>query len=110
MMLVKALLTSTSFATGFEGGPIFPLIFMGGILGLALSEILTFIPQGGGVTAGMAGITCAVFPPPLTIALLLGLLGGQTDLFSVIVIWSRCRFHGVQGTYSPTSEKWLAFV
>jgi hypothetical protein len=48
MMLVKALLTSTSFATGFEGGPIFQLIFMGGILGLALSEILTFIPQGGG--------------------------------------------------------------
>jgi H+/Cl- antiporter ClcA len=55
MMLVKALLTSTSFATGFEGGPIFQLIFMGGILGLALSEILTFIPQGGGVTAGMPG-------------------------------------------------------
>jgi H+/Cl- antiporter ClcA len=86
MMLVKALLTSTSFATGFEGGPVFPLLFIGGTLGLALSEILTFIPQGVGVTAGMAGVACAVFPLPLTIALLLGLLGGQTDLLPVIVI------------------------
>jgi H+/Cl- antiporter ClcA len=28
MLLVKALLTSTSFATGFDGGPIFPLLFL----------------------------------------------------------------------------------
>jgi H+/Cl- antiporter ClcA len=86
MMLVKVLLTSISFATGFEGGPVFPLLFIGGTLGLALSEILTFIPQGVGVTAGMAGVACAAFPLPLTIALLLGLLGGQTDLLPVIVI------------------------
>jgi chloride channel protein, CIC family len=86
MMVVKALLTSTSFATGFEGGPVFPLLFIGGTLGLAISQILTFIPQGVAVTAGMAGVACAVFPLPLTIILLLGLLGGQTDLLPVIVI------------------------
>ena len=86
IMLLKMLLTSTSFATGFEGGPIFPLLFIGGTLGLALSEILTFIPQGVGVTAGMAGVACAVFPLPLTITLLLGLLGGQSDLLPVIAI------------------------
>lgn len=86
MMLVKMLLTSTSFATGFEGGPIFPLLFIGGTLGQVLSEILTFIPQGVGVLAGMAGAACAFVPMPLTFALLLGLFGGQTDLIPVIVI------------------------
>jgi H+/Cl- antiporter ClcA len=86
MVLVKALLTSTSFATGFEGGPVFPLLFIGGTLGLALSQILTFIPQGVAVTAGMASVACAAFPLPLTVALLLGLLGGQPDLLPVIVI------------------------
>jgi H+/Cl- antiporter ClcA len=86
MMLIKALLTSTSFATGFEGGPIFPLTFVGGTLGLAISKILTFIPEGVAVTAGMAGVACAVFPLPLTMALLLGLLGGQPDLLPPIVI------------------------
>ena len=86
MMLVKMLLTGTSFATGFIGGPIFPLLFIGGMLGQVLSEILTFIPQGVGVLAGMAGAACAFLPLPLTIALLLGLFGGQTDLIPVIVI------------------------
>jgi H+/Cl- antiporter ClcA len=86
MLLVKALLTSTSFATGFDGGPIFPLIFIGGTLGLAISQTLTFIPQGVGVTTGMAGVTAAVFPIPLTVTLLLGLLGGQPDLVPVIAI------------------------
>jgi H+/Cl- antiporter ClcA len=86
MVVVKALLTSTSFATGFDGGPVFPLLFIGGTLGLALSQVLTFIPQGVAVSAGMAGVACAGFPIPLTIALLLGLLGGQTDLLPVIAI------------------------
>jgi H+/Cl- antiporter ClcA len=84
--LVKALLTSTSFATGFDGGPIFPLLFIGGTLGLAISQVLTFIPQGVGVTAGMAGVACAILPLPLTVTLLLGLMGGQLDLLPVIVI------------------------
>jgi H+/Cl- antiporter ClcA len=86
MLLVKALLTSTSFATGFDGGPLFPLIFIGGTLGLATSQILTFIPQGVGVTAGMAGVTAAAFPIPLTVILMLGLLGGQPDLTPAIAI------------------------
>ena len=86
LLLVKALLTSTSFATGFDGGPIFPLLFMGGTLGLAISQVLPFIPEGVGVTAGMAGVACAGFPIPLTVALLLGLMGGQPDLLPVIVI------------------------
>ena len=86
MVLVKTLITSTSFSTGFEGGPIFPLLFIGGVLGLAISKGLTFIPEGIGVTVGMAAVACAVFPLPLTIVLLLGFMGGQTDLLPVIVI------------------------
>ena len=86
MMLVKILLTGTSFATGFDGGPIFPILFIGGVVGQVLSQVLTFIPQGVGVLAGMAGATCAFLPLPLTIALLLGFFGGQTDLIPVIVI------------------------
>jgi H+/Cl- antiporter ClcA len=86
LVIVKALLTSTSFASGFDGGPVFPLLFIGGTLGLAISQFLPFIPQGVGVTAGMAGVACAILPLPLTITLLLGLLGGQPDLLPVIAI------------------------
>ena len=86
LVVVKALLTSTSFASGFDGGPVFPLLFIGGTLGLAISQVLTFIPQGVGVTAGMAAVACAILPLPLTVTLLLGLMGGQIDLLPVIVI------------------------
>jgi H+/Cl- antiporter ClcA len=86
LLLVKALLTSTAFATGFDGGPIFPLIFMGGTLGLAISKLFPFIPEGVGVTTGMAGIASAVFPIPLTVAMLLGFMGGQIDLTPTITI------------------------
>jgi H+/Cl- antiporter ClcA len=117
LVLVKALLTSTSFATGFEGGPIFPSLFMGGTLGLALSKILTFIPEGVGVTAGMAGVASAVFPMPLTMILLLGLMGGQTDLLPIIVIGAVIGFlvskaltpllpkHGAQSGSGGSSNK-----
>jgi H+/Cl- antiporter ClcA len=86
LLVVKALLTSTSFATGFDGGPIFPLIFIGGTLGLAIAQIFPFIPVGVAVMAAMAGTLSAVAPMPLTIALLLGLLGGQADLTPMITI------------------------
>jgi H+/Cl- antiporter ClcA len=56
------------------------------VIGQVISEILTFIPQGVSVLAGMAATACAFLPMPLTTALLLGLFGGQTDLIPVIVI------------------------
>jgi len=86
LLLAKVLLTSTSYATGFDGGPIFPLLFIGGTMGLAISQIFPFIPQGVGVTTGMAGLAGAVFPIPLTVAILLGFLGGQIDLTPTITI------------------------
>jgi len=86
MLLVKALLTSISFATGFDGGPIFPTIFIGGTLGLAISKVLLFIPEGVAVTAAMAGVCSAFIPIPITMILLLGLMGGHLDLLPTIAI------------------------
>jgi H+/Cl- antiporter ClcA len=34
----------------------------------------------------MAGVACAAFPLPLTITLMLGFMGGQTDLLPVVAI------------------------
>ena len=104
LVVVKALLTSTSFASGFDGGPVFPLLFMGGTLGLAISQVLTFIPQGVGVTAGMVGVACAILPLPLTVALLLGLLGGATRPVASDCHRGRNRPSGIEGTHAPAAE------
>src|SRR6476620_2075615 len=107
MMFVKILLTGTSFATGFDGGPIFPILFIGGTLGQALSGVLTFIPQGVGVLAGMAGAACAFLPLPLTMAMLLGFFGGQTDLIPVIVIGAVTGFI-ISKAFTPFFQKYTA--
>ena len=45
LVAVKALLTSTSFASGSDCGPIFLHLFIGATLGLAISQIFPFIPR-----------------------------------------------------------------
>ena len=103
MVVVKALLTSTSFATGFEGGPIFPLLFMGGTLGLAISKGLTFIPEGVAVTVGMAGVACAVFPLPLTMSLTRA-YGRTNRSIASNCNWGRHRIHSIKSDHPITSE------
>ena len=56
------------------------------------------------MTVGMAALACAVFPMPLTISLLLGLMGGQTDLLPVIVIGAVIGFIVIESDHAPTSE------
>jgi H+/Cl- antiporter ClcA len=64
LLLAKVLLTSTSYATGFDGGPIFPLLFIGGTMGLAISQVFPFIPQGVGRHHGdgRPGECCLSYP------------------------------------------------
>ena len=99
LCLVKILLTGTSFATGFDGGPIFPFIFMGGTLGLAIHGIFPFIPESVALTAAMAAIPSALFPLPFSMILLIGLMGGQPDLLPVI---------GMGGIFGFVTAKALA--
>ena len=99
LCLVKILLTGTSFATGFDGGPVFPFIFMGGTLGLAIHGIFPFIPESVALTATMAAIPSALFPLPFSMILLIGLMGGQPDLLPVI---------GMGGIFGFVTAKALA--
>ena len=104
MMLVKMLLTSTSFATGFEGGPIFPLLFIGGTLGQALSEILTFIPQGVGVLAGMAGARMCFLSDSLNTCPATRVIRRANRPYTSHCHRSSNRFHSVEGTHTITSQ------
>ena len=104
MFIVKALLTSTSFATGLEGGPIFPVLFMGGTLGLAISKGLTFIPEGVAVTVGMAGLACAVLPTSFDDNSLTRAYGRTNRSIARNCYWGSHRVHNIESDYAPTSE------
>ena len=104
MVVVKALLTSTSFATGLEGGPIFPLLFMGGTLGLAISKGLTFIPEGVAVTVGMAGPCVRCLPNAFDDISLTRAYGRTNRSIASNCYWGSHRFHSIESDHAPTSE------
>jgi H+/Cl- antiporter ClcA len=87
LMVGKSLVTAISFNTVFKGGPVFPFLFMGGTLGVAINQLMPFIPQGVAVTAGMAAIASALFPLPISVILLVSLMS-QVSLIPTITIAS----------------------
>jgi H+/Cl- antiporter ClcA len=87
LLVGKSLVTAISFNTVFKGGPVFPFLFMGGTLGLAINQVMPFIPQGVAVTAGMAAIASALFPLPISVILLVSLMS-QINLVPTITIAS----------------------
>ncbi len=72
LTLSKSFLTHISFASGFKGGPIFPLLFMGGTLGMTMALLSLFIPAGVCILVLMAAVLCTMAPMPIFISLLLG--------------------------------------
>jgi H+/Cl- antiporter ClcA len=81
----KSLVMALSFNTVFKGGPIFPYLFMGGVMGLAISQLMPFIPEGGAITSGMGAVMCGLFPIPLSIVVFLSLMS-QLNLVPAIVV------------------------
>lgn len=87
LVLAKMVAMSVSFGSGFKGGPIFPLLFMGGTFGMAVSLMFPWIPPGVCILVLMASFICVIWPIPLSVALFLG-VATQPALVPVIVIGS----------------------
>ncbi|OPY30873.1 MAG: putative ion channel protein [Methanomassiliicoccales archaeon PtaU1.Bin124] len=87
LVAAKMVTMSISFGSGYKGGPIFPLLFIGGTFGMAVSLLLPFIPEGVCILVLMSSFICAIWPIPLSVALFLG-LAVQPALVPVIVIGS----------------------
>ena len=69
----KILATSLSFGTGFYGGPIFPMIFIGGVTGAAVPALIPAIPEGLAVVCLFAAVPGAGARIPYTLVLLAAL-------------------------------------
>jgi H+/Cl- antiporter ClcA len=72
----KLVATSISMATGFRGGKIFPLVFIGGTLGIAMHEAISSIPLAVAVASGMAGATMAIVRLPVFVILFIAFFSG----------------------------------
>jgi H+/Cl- antiporter ClcA len=85
LALVKLLITSLCLATGWKGGYIFPTMFAGTALGLAVNLIFPGIPLAVAVAATMGGAMVATMKAPIYSALFVAVLV-QRETAPVIAI------------------------
>lgn len=85
LALVKLFVTSLLLVTGWKGGYIFPTMFAGVALGMAIHLIFPSIPLAVAVAATMAGAMVATMKAPLFTALFAAMLL-QREAYPVIAI------------------------
>jgi H+/Cl- antiporter ClcA len=86
LVAAKILASTWCMAAIFKGGPIFPLIFAGGTLGMAISLVFPFIPLTVAITAVMAGMIVCILKAPLGVIPLLILIFFQWGIILVIIV------------------------
>jgi H+/Cl- antiporter ClcA len=78
LVVAKGLAYAISLAVGFRGGPIFPAVAIGVMVGVLASLALPDFALAAGVVAGLAGGAAASLKLPFFGALLAALLAGLT--------------------------------
>jgi chloride channel protein, CIC family len=66
-VLAKMITLGVSLSTGFIGGTVFPMLFIGGAAGMALHTIVPGIPAGLAVPAAMAAVPGAAVAIPFSL-------------------------------------------
>lgn len=91
----KILATAGAISTGFIGGPIFPLFFVGGAAGTAVNLIFPEIPLALSVGCLMAALTGALLPAPFMIIIVVLLVTGTPATESIPVILAGIIGHAI---------------
>jgi H+/Cl- antiporter ClcA len=98
--IVKILLTALTLGSGFKGGEVTPLFFIGATLGSSLSEYLA-LPIPFAAAIGFTGVFASATKAPLACALMGAELFGWT-MFPVyaLVCYLSAFVSGEQGIYN----------
>ena len=91
----KLLATAGAISTGFIGGPIFPLFFVGGAAGTAVNLIFPSIPLGLAVGCMMAALTAAALPAPFMITIVVLLVTGIPATEAIPIILAAIVAHAI---------------
>ncbi len=73
-LLGKMVSFAASSASGFIGGPIFPILFIGGLAGIIVNQVVPAIPLGLAFTCMLAAVPGAIVAAPFSLVLLAALL------------------------------------
>jgi H+/Cl- antiporter ClcA len=93
LIVVKAVALGSSLGGGFYGGPIFPIFFMGGILGALIHVLFPLMPLGLAVACSMAALGSAAAFIPLSLTILATLIVGANFLvFGAVLLAATTAF------------------
>ncbi len=95
LVFAKMLATTGALSTGFIGGPIFPLLFVGGTAGTAVNLIFPEVPLALAVACMMAAVPGALLPIPLALAVIVLLITGISTTEAIPVFISVIVAHSV---------------
>lgn len=74
ILLGKMVTFAVSVSGGFIGGPIFPVLFLGGTAGIIVNQLIPGLPLGLAFTCLLAAVPGSIVPAPFTMVLLTALL------------------------------------
>ena len=93
LIVVKTIALASSLGGGFYGGPIFPIFFIGGILGALIHVIFPVLPVGLTVACSMAALGSAAALIPLSLTILATLIVGADFLvFGAVLVAAATAF------------------
>ena len=98
VLLGKVLAFAVSMRWGFFGGPFFPMLFIGAVLGTVLAEVIPGLPTVVAVSALAAGACASLIPLPLMVIILTSMIFGlpleMTVLPSIAAVMAYLAVHG----------------
>jgi H+/Cl- antiporter ClcA len=109
-IFAKILATAGALSTGFIGGTIFPMFFVGSTLGTVVTLLFPSIPIALAVGCGMVAVTSGILPIPISFGIYTMLIVGLpiTEAIPIFVAGMTALFvMGGFGLYAkaPTAEK-----
>jgi len=81
----KLLALALSLETGFRGGRIFPVLFIGATVGFIASDLFERVPLAVAVACGMAGAAVAIMRLPVFIALMVSFLAAPAAIPLIVL-------------------------
>ncbi len=81
----KLLALALSLETGFRGGRIFPVLFIGATVGFITSDVFERVPLAVAVACGMAGAAVAIMRLPVFVALTVSFFASPTTVPLIVL-------------------------
>ncbi|RXE55367.1 hypothetical protein ABH15_11485 [Methanoculleus taiwanensis] len=102
----KIFASTWCMATLFKGGPIFPLIFAGGTLGLAVNALFPAVPLAVAVPAVMAGMIVCVLKMPAAVIPIVAVIFLQWEILIVVAIAALAGYYATRSVmmFPPEGE------